>query len=88
MPRYITDEDTFRVLSEYYHHRTDSQKYILAEAISRVQTADVAEVRHGKWKQGYCSECRYNWGKDAPIASVPNFSPNCGADMRNMGEIK
>ena len=44
-------------------------------------TANVVEVKHGKWKQGCCSECGYNWGKDAPIASVPNFCPNCGAKM-------
>ena len=43
MPRYITDEDTFRVLSEYYHHRTDIQRMALSEAISRVPTADVVE---------------------------------------------
>lgn len=39
--------------------------------------------KHGKWEQGYCSECGYNWGKDAPIVNVPNFCPNCGADMRD-----
>jgi rubrerythrin len=44
-------------------------------------TSNVQEVKHGKWKLGYCSECGYNWGKDAPIASVPNFCPNCGAKM-------
>lgn len=44
MPRYITDADTMRVLSEYYHHRTDVQMNALAEAISRVPTADVIEA--------------------------------------------
>lgn len=39
---------------------------------------DVVERKKGKWEQGYCSECGYNWGGDAPIASTPNFCPNCG----------
>ena len=43
MARYLTDEDVFRVLSEYYHHRTDIQRMALSEAISRVLTADVVE---------------------------------------------
>ena len=42
---------------------------------------NVVERKKGKWKQGCCSECGYNWGKDAPIANVPNFCPNCGAKM-------
>lgn len=49
-------------------------------ALKAVPSAQT-ERKHGKWKQGYCSECGYNWGKDAPIASVPNFCPNCGARM-------
>lgn len=41
-----------------------------------------SDRERGKWKQGFCSECGYNWGKDAPFASVPNYCPNCGDDMR------
>lgn len=41
---------------------------------------DAPDRKFGKWKHGYCSECGYNWGKDAPIASVPNFCPNCGSE--------
>lgn len=40
------------------------------------------ERKRGKWKNGYCLECGYNWGKYAPIASVPNFCPNCGVMMK------
>ena len=40
---------------------------------------DVTERKRGKWEHGSCSECGYHWGEDAPIASTPNFCPNCGA---------
>ena len=51
-----------------------------------IQALEEQERKTGKWKQGHCSECGYNWGKEAPIASVPNFCPNCGADMRKERE--
>lgn len=61
----------------------------IAEAIYRFlcdgieDCEDVAhERKRGKWEQGCCSECGYDWGKDAPIASVPNFCPDCGVEMR------
>ena len=40
------------------------------------------ERKKGKWNHGLCSVCGYDWGKDAPIANVPPFCPNCGADNR------
>ena len=43
------------------------------------------ERRKGRWRKGVC-ECGYDWAKDAPISSVPNYCPNCGADMRIRGE--
>ena len=90
MTRYITDEDTFRVLSEYYHQRTEIQRLALSEAISRVPTADAVEVRHGKWWALYdedspqdgvwkCSECGYIRLSDD--CSPMNFCPDCGAKM-------
>lgn len=38
--------------------------------------------KRGNWKNGYCSECGYYWGKDAPFENVPNFCPNCGTQMK------
>ena len=43
------------------------------------------ERRKGRWRKGVC-ECGYDWAKDAPISSVPNFCINCGADMREVSE--
>ena len=43
------------------------------------------ERRKGRWRNGVC-ECGYDWAKDAPISSVPNFCPNCGADMREVDD--
>lgn len=40
----------------------------------------------GEWIHGVCSNCNYDWSKDAPIASVPKYCPNCGADMRESEE--
>ena len=47
----------------------------------RVESADVAPVRHGKWlhrKNGvaYCSECEVDTVEDET-----NYCPNCGAKM-------
>ena len=50
-------------------------------AILKIQAADVAPVRHGKWlhrKNGvaYCSECEVDTVEDET-----NYCPNCGATM-------
>ena len=40
-----------------------------------------AQPEKGRWILGICDNCGYDWGKDAPIASVPNYCPNCVATM-------
>ena len=55
-----------------------------AKGVSAIPTAGVVARKHGKWKHGYCSECGYNWGKDAPFTNVPNYCPNCGVEMREV----
>lgn len=74
MPRYI---DLDKQLVRLYLLNLTCEDVIKEFLLS----ADVVERKNGKWKQGYCSECGYNWGNDAPVASVPNYCPNCGARM-------
>lgn len=39
------------------------------------------KIKIGHWILGICDNCGYDWGKNAPIASVPNFCPSCGYPM-------
>ena len=45
--------------------------------LDSIPTADVVEVRHGRWLlDGRCSECYAN-----PLTTHKNDCPNCGARM-------
>ena len=57
------------------------------ELIKQAPAADVAPVRHGRWKNGgnglydTCLAC----GKEIYLAIPMNYCPNCGALMREVG---
>ena len=58
-------------------------------AVANVPTVEAISVRHGKWRyyEGYltCSECGTEYDDDIMTHcgdNVPQFCPNCGADMR------
>lgn len=56
--------------------------YKVLKILEEVPTADVAELKRGKWDDGiYCSVCgtAYDTGE---YRNARNFCPNCGADMR------
>lgn len=69
--------------------------------VKKATTADVVEVKHGRWVgEGdgyadgeivldvwYCSECNHciDDGTDDPDL-LPNYCPNCGAKMDGKGE--
>lgn len=83
VPRYIDAEKLEKdgwSASRTYQQDVKTMVYE-TKKMTDFPTADVVEVKHGEWKQGCCLECGYDWGKDAPITSVPNFCPNCGVKM-------
>ena len=72
--KYITLDQALEVL--------DRQScYWAAEYMKLIPAADVRPVVRGKWKLGVCQTCFFDWHEVAPLASVPNFCPNCGANM-------
>lgn len=85
MPRYLTDEDVYTILTAVYHHWSDIQHKALRDAIASVPTADVVKRKKGKWmhdgskwkNRWVCSEC----GRKIFDEPTP-FCPYCGADMR------
>ena len=53
--------------------------------LNQFPAADVAPVRHGRWKRcgknlGECSEC------GEVVAIRNNYCPNCGAEMRGCND--
>lgn len=78
MPYIDRDALIDRVTRMWESRQLTNTKYkCFTEILTAEPTADVVESKKGKWKQGLCSECGYNW--DAPISSVPNYCPNCGS---------
>lgn len=87
MPRYIDVEN----IKWTYSFGIDDEHYGMCVPISDIYrsivetpTADVVEVRRGKWLinadgyHPYCSECKLE-----PQGHImTDFCPNCGADMR------
>ena len=53
------------------------------DVITRIPAADVAEVRHGRWIDGVCSECGFDamYYKGIPAQVYTDYCPSCGARM-------
>ena len=87
MGRMIDTDAAYAVLTDYYHHSTDTQHAALREALGRVETVDAVPVVHGHWKEdtgGYgfwiCSACGFV--SEASAANMLyKFCPHCGAKM-------
>ena len=88
MGRRLIDTDAaYDVLTDYYHHSTDTQHAALKEALGRVESVDAVPVRHGRWKEdpsGYgfwiCSACGFVSEASAAVM-LYKFCPVCGAKM-------
>ena len=88
MSDYIKREDAMKTLADEYDE-CEFKRY--AEGLFKdIPSADVAPVRHARWKSGACSEC----GGIKPMTRIEdcglliweapyklNYCPNCGAKM-------
>ena len=85
--RLIDADKAYKVLTDYYHQRTEIQHKALKEAIERVPTVD--PVKHGHWiKTDYegtyeCSVCGEMWtlNDGTPEENNMNYCTRCGAKM-------
>ena len=51
--------------------------------LGSIPAADVAEVKHGRWIDGVCSECGFDamYYKGIPAQVYTDYCPSCGARM-------
>lgn len=81
MTRLIDAQDTFNVLSDYYHHSTHVQHLALQEALNKVPTAQPEEViphRNYKYLSDYWCECGWHLGKRGNV----KYCPDCGRKVK------
>lgn len=89
MEEYIKRSDAANKCAVEYIRLLKLRDYIGSDAVYKLLTefchipsADIAEVRHGRWlisSDGYypyCSEC-----KCEPTGEMSKFCPSCGAQM-------
>ena len=80
MAEYIKKEAAIRDLLNDSPEQVGYSREDAADCIRYMDAADVAPVRHARWKRygknlGECSEC----GEIVSVRS--NYCPNCGAKM-------
>ena len=80
MDKYIKKEEAIRALLNDAPEQVGYSREDAADCIRYMDAADVAPVRHARWKRygknlGECSEC----GEIVSVRS--NYCPNCGCKM-------
>ena len=101
MPRYFDADKVVELIKNYGkgaisdgHTTLDAVDDIvcLAQAIDYIPTADVAEVKHGEWKEAedgdgiVCSVCGSDFCTLVFDVYGYNYCPNCGAKMGGKDE--
>ena len=81
-------------MAEYIEREAARQAHIKASLTTRlidaIPAADVVEVRHGRWKNGICTDCGFDirclTGGENDLEEwvweVLDYCPNCGALMK------
>ena len=62
--RWIDTDAAYAVLTDYYHHTTDTQHAALREALGRVESVDAVPVIR-------CKDCRWRDNQDGFTAWMP-----------------
>ena len=77
-------------MDNYFSSRKILEKAIGTDAYFQIKSilfglkaADVAEVKHGRWIDGVCSECGFDamYYKGIPAQVYTDYCPSCGARM-------
>lgn len=94
--RLIDADEAYKVLTKYYHHRTEEQSEALKEALGRVPTAEprlseddkeVIRIHLGAIKEELCNQRRWDEAQEYEgIIERLNGCPNCGARMEKNDE--
>ena len=68
--------------------REPNQYVSFLDELENIPAADVAEVRHGRWIDGVCSECGFDamYYKGIPAQVYTDYCPSCGARMDKEAE--
>lgn len=101
MAEYIDREAVSKVITDIMSDCKINHKHrALNRNIRQIPTADVAEVRHGEWKNvsdygngncfGYCSACGTPQKAQHPTALIMDFKYCrwCGAKMDGKGDTE
>lgn len=97
MDEYIKREAAIKSLLNDSTEQVGYSREDAADCIRYMDAADVAPVRHGRWKPyheadiGYdeygvrCSNCKFEV-EDHEVNFIMKYCPNCGADMRGSND--
>ena len=83
--RLVDADEAYKVLTDYYHHRTEIQHDALKEAIERVPTVDAVEIVRCKDCKWY--ERKYPWNGNSYECSYLE-APMDDNDFCSWGERK
>lgn len=96
MAEYIKREDALNEIHRFRGYIDEDMEYRMKTAINKISSADVAEVRRGKWERDSdgipnCSCCeetalqrillRFPKPEYVSHFVLSNFCPNCGCAM-------
>ena len=90
MGKWINTDAAYAVLTDYYHHSTETQHAALREALGRVETVDAVPVVHGRWididSEMYtwkirCSKCGHERSMMSTGQIYPMYCEDCGTRM-------